>query len=267
MKEFVSLKSSSASKFPTELKKAKYRIEEYARAFGLNFFPVIFEVLDYREMNEIAAYGGFPHRYPHWRFGMQYEDLSKSYRFGLSKIYEMVINNDPCYAYLLYCNHPVDQKLVMAHVYAHCDFFRNNLYFSHTNRKMMDEMANHATRIRRYMDRFGTEALEFFIDSCLSLENLIDIHAPFMGRHEESPGARGKAHDSRLQVPPRKGTHREESTSTALTPRRPVRADGKSGRAGPRARRIRRRRRRTHTAAASGEQGLHGEFRQSPRIS
>ena len=77
---------------------------------------------------------------------------------------------------------PVDQKLVMAHVFAHCDFFKNNLFFAHTNRKMIDEMANHATRIGRYMDRFGTEVLEFLIDSCLSLENLIDPHSPFMTR-------------------------------------------------------------------------------------
>src|SRR5436305_4915067 len=51
---------------------------------------------------------------------MQYEELKKGYDYGLSKIYEMVINNDPCYAYLMRCNHTVDQKLVMAHVYGHC---------------------------------------------------------------------------------------------------------------------------------------------------
>jgi stage V sporulation protein R len=179
------LKHTAALKFPTELKDLKYDIEEYAQAYGLTFFPVIFEVVDYQEMNEIAAYGGFPHRYLHWGFGMRYEELSKSYTYGLSKIYEMVINNDPCYAYLLRCNNLVDQKLVMAHVYAHCDFFKNNLYFEHTNRKMIDEMANHATRIGRYVDRFGHEAVEAFIDCCLSLENLIDPHAPFMKRHEE----------------------------------------------------------------------------------
>lgn len=189
MREMPGAKSSLVAKFPTELKNAKYRIEEHARAYGLDFFPVIFEVLDYEEMNEVAAYNGFPHRYPHWRFGMAYEELAKSYRFGLSKIYEMVINTDPCYAYLLRCNHPVDQKLVMAHVYGHCDFFRNNLYFSQTNRKMMDEMANHATRIRRYMDRFGADALEFFIDCCLSLENLVDVHTPLIRRQEEGRAA------------------------------------------------------------------------------
>jgi len=178
------LKQSAAAKFPGELKQIKYEIQEHALGFGLDFFPVIFEVLDYQTLNEVAAYGGFPHRYPHWRFGMQFEELAKSYAYGLSKIYEMVINNDPCYAYLLKCNGLVDQKLVIAHVYGHCDFFKNNLFFSHTNRKMVDEMANHATRIRRYMDRYGTEHVENFIDCCLSVENLIDPHAPGIKRRD-----------------------------------------------------------------------------------
>ena len=107
---------------------------------------------------------------------MEYDRLSKSYQYGLHKIYEMVINNDPCYAYLLRANKLIDQKLVMAHVYAHCDFFKCNMYFDGTNRKMMDEMANHATRIRRYMDKHGVSVVEDFIDACLSIENLIDYH-------------------------------------------------------------------------------------------
>jgi stage V sporulation protein R len=96
-----------------------------------------------------------------------------------------VINNDPCYAYLLRCNQLVDQKLVMAHVYGHNDFFKNNHWFSQTNRKMMDEMANHGNRIRSHMDRHGEETVESFIDSCLSLENLIDIYSPLIKRREE----------------------------------------------------------------------------------
>ena len=71
---------------------------------------------------------------------MEYDRLSKSYSYGLSKIYEMVINTDPCYAYLLTSNSVLEQKLVMAHVYGHADFFKNNLYFKHTNRRMLDEM-------------------------------------------------------------------------------------------------------------------------------
>lgn len=170
---------------PLHLWEIKENIRTIAEDLGLDFFNTIFEVVDYKRMNEIAAYGGFPTRYPHWRFGMEYEQLSKSYAYGLSKIYEMVINNDPCYAYLLEGNNLVDQKTVIAHVYGHCDFFKNNAYFAKTNRKMIDEMANHATRVRRYIDRLGLDRVESFIDVCLSIDNLIDMHSPYIVRSRD----------------------------------------------------------------------------------
>jgi len=172
-----------------DIAKLKPEIEKIAMDYGLDFFPVIFELVDYDTVSQLAAYGGFPVRYPHWRFGMEYDQLSKGYRYGLQKIYEMVINTNPCYAYLMKSNPVVDQKLVMAHVYAHCDFFKNNFYFSHTNRKMIDEMANHAIRVRRYIDLHGLENVENFIDICLTLENLIDYHSPYIKRklaHKEA---------------------------------------------------------------------------------
>jgi stage V sporulation protein R len=156
------------------LEAERQRICKIAEDAGLDFFQTIFELISYDQINQFAAFGGFPSRYPHWRFGMEYEHLSKSYEYGLSKIYEMVINTDPCYAYLMEGNSMMDQKLVMAHVYGHCDFFKNNVWFGKTNRKMMDAMANHGTRIRRYMDRYGYDRVETFVDHCLSLENLID---------------------------------------------------------------------------------------------
>jgi stage V sporulation protein R len=171
-----------------ELEKARIKIAKVAKNLGLDYFDTIFEIITYDQINQFAAYGGFPVRYPHWKFGMEYEHLSKSYEYGLSKIYEMVINTDPCYAYLMEGNLLMDQKLVMAHVYGHCDFFKNNIWFSKTNRKMMDQMANHATRIRRYVDKFGQDRVENFIDVCLSLENLIDRHSPYV----EKPATRPK---------------------------------------------------------------------------
>ncbi len=60
-----------------ELKSLQQQIEVYASDFGLDFFEVIFEVLDWEEINEVAAYGGYPARYPHWRFGMEYHSLSR----------------------------------------------------------------------------------------------------------------------------------------------------------------------------------------------
>ncbi|MFH2002249.1 MAG: SpoVR family protein, partial [Planctomycetota bacterium] len=173
-----------------ELRKIQIEIEGYASEYGLDFFETIFEVLEFDELNEVAAFGGFPTRYPYWRFGMEYNQLSKGYAYGLQKIYEMVINNDPCYAYLLKCNHLVDQKIVIAHVYGHCDFFKNNYWFSKTDRKMMDHMANHGTKIRKFIERVGLETVENFLDCCLSLDNLIDYHSPFI-RRESGHGQSG----------------------------------------------------------------------------
>ena len=169
---------------PPELLEHMVRIKAKALEYGLDFFEVVFEVLDFDTMNQIASYGGFPVRYPHWRWGMEYEKLSKRDAYGMGRIYEMVINNDPCYAYLQESNSVTDQKLVMAHVYGHSDFFKTNLWFSKTDRHMLDRTANHATRVRRHIERQGQETVERFLDSCLALEHLIDPHSVFVARHD-----------------------------------------------------------------------------------
>ena len=185
---------------PRYLREIQAEIEGYVVARGLDFFTTYFEVVNYDEMNEVAAYGGFPTRYPHWRFGMEYDRLRKSSSYGLSKIYELVINNDPCTAYLLEGNSIVDQKLVMAHVFAHCDFFKNNAWFAYTNRRMIDEMANHGARIRGYMNRYGVERVEDFIDRCLSIDNLIDVHHPPLAHAAPAGEGDGARDDARADV-------------------------------------------------------------------
>jgi stage V sporulation protein R len=124
-----------------------------------------------------------------------------------------VINNNPAYAYLLEGNSLVDQKMVIAHVLGHVDFFKNNYYFSKTNRKMIDGMANHATRVRRHMERLGIDKVESFIDSCLCIENLIDPLSPFITRRQperpdkkeetpEIPRIRAKSYMDKFINPP-----------------------------------------------------------------
>lgn len=162
-----------------ELLKIRDEVLQYALDYGLDFYPVVFEMCDYDTINILASQGGFPARYPHWRFGMDYDSMSKNYRFGMMRIYEMVINTDPVYAYLLNVNKIVDQKTVMAHVYGHADFFKNNAYFAQTDRNMMDVMANHGTKIRRFMDSYGQDRVEEFIDVVLSFENLLDVNELF----------------------------------------------------------------------------------------
>ena len=202
-----------ATSLPAYLADMQREIEGYAREYGLDFFDTIFEVLDYQRMNEVAAYGGFPTRYPHWRFGMDFEGLAKGYEYGLSKIYEMVINNDPCYAYLLEGNSSVDQKMVMAHVYGHCDFFKNNFYFSRTNRRMIDGMANHAMRIRRHIERQGIDKVEIIHRRLLVARQphrsalgvrRAPLAQPYRGRKEEARRGRG---DPRGAEAARQGVH------------------------------------------------------------
>jgi stage V sporulation protein R len=169
-----------------ELARIQEQMKKYAEGYGLDCFETIFEMVDYDQINSLAAFGGFPVRYPHWRFGMDYDQLSKGYSWGLQKIYEMVINTDPSYAYLMKSNSVTDQKTVMAHVYGHVDFFKNNIWFSKTNRKMLDTMANHAVKIRDLMDQHGQDLVESFIDSCLSIENMIDPYLPFVPASKNS---------------------------------------------------------------------------------
>ncbi len=172
----------SLRSLPPEIERERVKIEKLAREHGLEHCETIFEMCNWDEINMIASYGGFPTRYPHWRFGMEYLRMKTGYEWGLQKIYEMVINTDPSYAYLLDNNTLMDQKLVMAHVFGHVDFFQQNAWFAHTNRKMLDEMANHGSRIRRYIDHFGVQEVEGFLDACLSIENLIDPMRPHIVR-------------------------------------------------------------------------------------
>lgn len=179
------------SALPRDLQDIAERAREAATEIGLDFPEVVFELVDPDELNMVAAYGGFPVRYPHWRFGMTFQQLQKSHEYGLSRIYELVINTDPCWAYLMRTNTRMEQKLVMVHVHGHADFFRNNLRFAPTDRRMLDTMANHATRVRRHVDRIGADKVEEFLDACLSLENLIDPMSLYVRRHEASSAAPG----------------------------------------------------------------------------
>lgn len=141
---------------------------------GLDPYELVIEEYNADEIVEIAAYGGFPVRYPHFSFGQQYQQLHNQYHAGMGKIYEMVINNDPTYMYLQRNNPLVDNLTVVAHALAHSDFFKNNIYFKNTNKNMMNIMATHGQKIRRYSNTYGRKRVATFLDSCLAIDDLID---------------------------------------------------------------------------------------------
>src|ERR671928_381109 len=183
-----------------ELEKSLERIWEVARRFGLDPYPVRFEIVPATVMYEIGSYA-LPGRYSHWTFGKAYHRMKTMYDFGLSKIYEVVINTNPSYGFLLETNSPVQNKLVMAHVLGHVDFFKNNVYFSRTNRRMVETVSTHAGRMSEYEFRYGRKTVERLLDAVLAIEEHIDPNFfikrpnPLMPRREPLKRAEGRYDD------------------------------------------------------------------------
>lgn len=158
-----------------QLQKAIADIEAIALEFGLDFFDMRFEVCPAEIIYTVGAYA-MPTRFSHWSFGKAFHKMKTSYDYNLSRIYELVINSNPCYAFLLEGNTLVQNKMVIAHVYAHCDFFKNNHYFARTDRQMVDIMAVHAQRIAEYEFAYGFHEVEKFLDAVLSIQEHINPH-------------------------------------------------------------------------------------------
>lgn len=148
-------------------------ITEIASGFGLDFYPMRYEICPADIIYTFGAYG-MPTRFSHWSFGKQFFKMKLHYDFGLSKIYELVINSNPCYAFLLDSNSLIQNKLIVAHVLAHCDFFKNNVRFKNTNRDMVESMSATAGRIRQYEMEHGKKEVEEFLDAVLAIEEHID---------------------------------------------------------------------------------------------
>ncbi|GMA50096.1 stage V sporulation protein R [Alicyclobacillus contaminans] len=156
-----------------ELEASIEQMMDIARAFGLDFYPMRFEVCPADVLYTFGAYG-MPTRYTHWSFGKMYHKMKLEYDLGLSRIYELVINSDPCYAFLLDSNSLLQNKTVCAHVLAHCDFFKNNLSFSRTSRDMVERMAGNAERIHHYELEYGKARVESLLDAGMALQEHVD---------------------------------------------------------------------------------------------
>jgi stage V sporulation protein R len=155
-----------------------------AAKLGLEPFPVNYWIVDYDDMNELIAYGGFQTRYPHWRWGMQYDRQQKQSQFMGGKAFEIVNNDNPAHAFLQESNDLADQKAVITHVEAHSDFFKNNEWFGlfANDPDAAAMLERHAETIREYMEdpEIDREAVEAWIDHVLCLEDNIDQHRAFV---------------------------------------------------------------------------------------
>jgi len=156
-----------------DLQEWNQRIVELVQRFGLDPYTQEFEICDYEEMLSYMVYSGMPSHYPHWSYGKAYEKLKTLYDYGLSGLpYEMVINSDPCIAYLMRDNTLALQILTIAHVYGHNDFFKNNFTFRTIRAEFtIETFKAHANRVRHYVEdpSIGLEKVERILDAAHAL--------------------------------------------------------------------------------------------------
>lgn len=171
-----------------ELKEWNKKIEDKALELGLDFYPQEFEIIGFNEMIGYEAYLGIPSRYPHWSFGKAYEKNKTLYSLNLTGLpYEMVINSNPCLAYLMKENTLLLQILTMAHVYGHNDFFKNNRLFKEGTRakNSLEMFKLDGDIIRGYINTpgIGYEKVERILDAAHAIRYNI---GRVIGRKEKS---------------------------------------------------------------------------------
>ncbi len=195
--------STTADKaYLARMERAIDEIWGIARRFGLDPYPVNFELVPATIMYEFGAYG-LPGRFSHWSRGKAYYRMKTEYDYGLSKIYELVVNTNPSYAFLMEQNDLLQNMVVAAHVLGHTDFFKNNVYFHSTPPNMIDKVSVSADRIRKYEYDHGEDEVERFLDAVLAIEEHIDPHVTLKPRPkaEEETGRRAQARRRPIRRP------------------------------------------------------------------
>jgi len=157
-------------------------LEDYEREFSrlaktyrLETYPNQIEIISSEQMMDAYASVGMPINYHHWSFGKHFINVDQNYRRGnMGLAYELVINSDPCIAYLQEENTMTMQALVIAHAcFGHNSFFKNNYLF----RTWTDagSIVDYLVFARHYIaeceEKYGIEAVEAILDSCHALMN------------------------------------------------------------------------------------------------
>jgi len=157
------------------IEKYHVEIERIASNFGLSTYPVQLEIISAEQMMDAYSSVGMPVGYSHWTFGKEFVNTEKNYKRGqMGLAYEIVINSDPCIAYLMEENSLPMQALVIAHAaYGHNSFFKNNYLF--TTWTSADSIIDYLLFAKNYIakceSRYGEEAVENILDSCHALKN------------------------------------------------------------------------------------------------
>lgn len=151
-------------------------IARVAAEYKLDTYPNQIEVISAEQMLDAYSSVGMPVGYKHWSYGKQFISLEKNYSRGhMGLAYEIVINSNPCIAYLMEENTLTMQALVIAHAcYGHNSFFKNNYLFkTWTNADaIIDYLLFAKNYIAQCEEKYGAEEVELLLDSCHALMNL-----------------------------------------------------------------------------------------------
>ena len=158
------------------LERYERAIGRMAREFGLDTWPVQLEIISSEQMMDAYASAGMPTGYHHWSYGKHFIATEKRYTRGeMGLAYEIVINANPCIAYLMEENTLTMQALVIAHAaYGHNSFFKGN----HLFRQWTDAatIIDYLVFAKEYLAdcerRHGVDAVEDMLDSCHALTNV-----------------------------------------------------------------------------------------------
>ena len=157
------------------IEQAHEEIRRVAKNFGLDTYPNQLEIISAEQMMDAYASVGMPVSYHHWSFGKHFLATEKSYKRGqMGLAYEIVINSNPCIAYLMEENSLTMQALVIAHAaYGHNSFFKGNYLFrAWTDAEaIVDYMVFAKNYIAECEQRYGIEEVELLLDSCHALQN------------------------------------------------------------------------------------------------
>ena len=126
-------------------------IAEVAGEYGLDTYPNQIEIITSEQMLDAYATSGLPVGYPHWSYGKEFIRNEQAYRRGMQGLaYEIVINSNPCIAYLMEENTMATQALVIAHAcYGHNSFFKGNHLFRQWT--SADAILDYLVFARRYV--------------------------------------------------------------------------------------------------------------------
>ena len=150
-------------------------IRATAERFGLDTYPTQLEIISAEQMMDAYASVGMPVNYRHWSYGKEFIATEKNYRRGaMGLAYEIVINSNPCIAYLMEENTMAMQALVIAHAaYGHNSFFKGNYLFRMWTdaSSIIDYLVYAKKYVAECEERHGLDTVEMFLDSCHALAN------------------------------------------------------------------------------------------------